>query len=95
MIQKVTDAIVLAAGSGKRFKKKLPKQFTKISNESLIDISIKKILKLKSIRNIYVTINKKHKRFLKNSRKKIELIEGGNTRTVSVFKSLSFIKSLK
>ena len=45
MIQKVTDAIVLAAGSGKRFKKKLPKQFTKISNESLIDISIKKILK--------------------------------------------------
>ena len=94
MIQKVTDAIVLAAGSGKRFKKKLPKQFIKIFNENLIDISIKKILKLKSIRNIYVTINKKHKRFLKKSRKKIELIEGGNTRTVSVFKSLNFIKSL-
>ena len=53
MTKKITDAVILAAGSGKRFQKTLPKQFIKIFNKSSIEISIDKLLKVNSIRNIY------------------------------------------
>lgn len=94
MRKKTTDAIILAAGSGNRFNQNLPKQFTKISKVNLIEISIRKILRIKSIRNVYITINQKHKKFLKGLKKKINFIEGGKTRTISVFRSLEFIKNL-
>ncbi len=94
MTKKITDAIILAAGNGYRFNKDLPKQFTKISKLNLIDISIKKILRLKSIRHIYISINPNHKKFLRKNKNDINFIEGGKTRTESVFKSLQFINNL-
>ena len=93
MTKKITDAVILAAGSGKRFKKTLPKQFIKIFNKSSIEISIEKLLKVNSIRNIYLTINKKHESLVKKLPKEIKIINGGRTRTISVLKSLDFINS--
>ena len=46
------DAIILAAGVGKRFESSKPKQYLKINSKKLIDISVEKILKTKKINNI-------------------------------------------
>ena len=94
MMHKITDAIILAAGSGKRFGNKLPKQFVKIFKKSSIDISIERLSKLKFIRNIYLTINENHEHLLKKLQNNVKLLIGGNTRTTSVYKSLDFINNL-
>ena len=45
---KITDAIILAAGTGKRFKKDLPKQFTKNIDQSSVEIALSKLINIKS-----------------------------------------------
>ena len=90
---KITDAIILAAGTGKRFKKDLPKQFTKIIDQSSVEISLSKLINIKSIRNIYLVINKKYNYLFKNTPTKVKIIIGGRTRSKSVFNSLAHINT--
>ena len=68
--------ILLAAGKGKRFKSKTPKQFTKYKNKPLFMHSIDTALKSNLFKKIIIVTNNQIK--LKN--KKIKIIKGGNER---------------
>ena len=95
MKNKICDAIILAAGSSKRFKSILPKQFLKFNNKNLIDIAIENLSALKKIRNIYIVLSKNNIYKIKKGCSAVKIIEGGNTRTKSVFKSLKFLSKSK
>ena len=88
MKNKICDAIVLAAGASTRFKSSISKQFLKINNKSLIDIAIQNLSSIKKIRNIYIVLKKNNPY---KTRKGLQIIIGGRTRTKSVFKSLNFV----
>ncbi len=95
MKNKICDAIVLAAGTSRRFKSTLPKQFLKINNKNLVDIAVDKLKSLKKIRNIYIVLSNKNTYKIKKGSDNIEIILGGNSRTKSVFRSLSFLSKTK
>ena len=64
---KTCDAIILAAGSSKRFDSAQFKQYFKINNKSLINLAIYNLNSTKKIRTIYVVLNKESNyKILKN-----------------------------
>ena len=83
--------ILLAAGKGKRFKSKKPKQFTIYKNKPLFMHSIDKAIKSNLFKEIVLVTNNKIK--LKN--KKIKIIKGGKERYQSSQMGLEFIKKKK
>ena len=58
-----SSVIIVAAGKGKRFKEKIPKQYVDLGYESIINLTIKKFLNIKEIKYILPVINKKHIKF--------------------------------
>ena len=62
-------AIILSGGLGKRFDKKLPKQFFKIKDKYVLEISIEKFIKTNLFKKIIVVTNSEFfdltKKFLK------------------------------
>ena len=91
MISKKFDAVILAAGSGKRFKSSKPKQYLRINHRSLIDVSLEKITRTKKIQNIFIVIDKNSSYKIPANRSNVYLVQGGNTRTKSVYNALKFI----
>jgi len=92
--------ILLAAGIGKRFNKKIPKQFIKLGNFNSIELIINKIILNEKIDLILVVYNKNHKNKLKKilskyKKNKIQTVEGGNNRQESAYKSLLKLKNIK
>ena len=88
--------ILLAGGDGSRFKSNIPKQYHKIGEKTLIDISINKIKEFKEIKKIVLVYNKKHKKYLKKiNLKNIKLIEGGHSRYQSTYNALTYLKKYK
>ena len=88
--------ILLAGGDGSRFKSNIPKQYHKIGEKTLIDISINKIKEFKEIKKIVLVYNKKHKKYLKKiNLKNIKLIEGGDSRHQSTYNALTYLKKYK
>ena len=55
---KICDAIILAAGSSKRFDSSRFKQYFKINNKTLINLAIYNLNSTKKLRTIYVVLNK-------------------------------------
>ena len=53
-------AIILAGGSGTRFKSKIPKQYFKISNKSIINYTIDSFEKSSLIDKIIIVVDKKY-----------------------------------
>ena len=95
MAKKIT-AIILSAGSGKRFDKTKPKQLFSIENETLLDINIRKFSKVKKINNIVIVHSKKITKEVKRfEKRKIFFTLGGKTRQESVKKGLNYAKKLK
>ena len=85
--------ILLGAGNSNRFKSDIPKQYHKIGEKTLIEISIDKIKEFKEIKKIVFVYNKAHKTNLKKIKlKNIKLIVGGKTRSESTYKALSYLK---
>jgi len=86
-----TNVIILAAGKSKRAK--TDKQFFKIKNKYLIEITTEKFLKIKSIKKIILALSKKNIKKYSNlfKNEKIIIVEGGNTRIESLIKSSSYI----
>ncbi len=80
--------ILLAAGKGKRFKSKIPKQLTNYKNKPLFMHSIDKAVKSNLFKEIVLVTNNMIK--LKN--KRIKVIKGGKERYQSSQKALEFIK---
>ena len=95
MSKQIIDAVILAAGKGKRFNSSKPKQYVKINNKSIIDIAIEKIQKLKIFRNIYLVLDKNYNYRIPKKSHNIFIVKGGNTRTKSVFNALKAISSSK
>lgn len=90
---KKTIAIILAGGVGKRFGKKLPKQFHPINNIPLFIYALKTFEKYQTI----LTMPKKYKDLAivyikKYNLDNVYVIKGGETRQESVFNGLQYIE---
>jgi 2-C-methyl-D-erythritol 4-phosphate cytidylyltransferase/2-C-methyl-D-erythritol 2,4-cyclodiphosphate synthase len=85
-------AIILIAGRGKRFSKKILKQYTLINNKPLVYYSLLQFSKLKEISEIILVCPQKDKNFVKNAiinkfnfAKVKKIIAGGKKRADSVY----------
>lgn len=95
--------ILLAAGSGSRMNLKTKKQFIKVNNKFLYEISFEKFLKTKMFKHFIVVFPKedikKHTLYLKRHYKdlfeknKISIIEGGKERYDSVNNAILYMKN--
>ena len=84
--------ILLAAGKGKRFKSKNPKQFINYINKPLFMHSVDKAIESNLFKTIIIVSNIP----IRNIRNKsIKVIKGGIERYQSSKKALSFIKNKK
>ncbi|MCM8786891.1 MAG: 2-C-methyl-D-erythritol 4-phosphate cytidylyltransferase [Candidatus Omnitrophica bacterium] len=86
--------VLVCAGRGKRFSKKIDKVLIKIENEPLFYYTLKKFLNIKYIKQIILVLRKKNfniaKRLLSKFNKNfsIKIVEGGEERQNSVIKGL-------
>lgn len=85
------SAIIVAAGSGKRFGSK--KQFARIDKKRIFEITLSKFLKLKEITDILLVFAPEDvKKYRKYEAGKVRVIAGGKTRQHSVFNALNRIE---
>ena len=87
-------ALIVSGGEGKRFDKKLPKQFFKINKKSILEQSVKKFVDSNLFFKVVVVCNKN---FINHSKKvlneyKLSYVKGGNSRQESVYNGLKSIK---
>jgi len=88
--------ILLAAGTGKRFNSKIPKQYTIYKNIEMFKHSINKAEKSKLFKKIILVINKNHKKFINDlNNKSVKIIVGGSERHLSSYRALNYIKKFK
>ena len=89
------DAIILAAGSIERFDSENPKQFLMIGGQSIINICVNVISSHPRCEKLMLVINKDYIKILKNYKftKKIFIINGGKTRSESVYNALLKLNS--
>ena len=83
-------AIILSGGLGKRFDRKLPKQFFKINDKYILEISVEKFIQSNLFTKIIVVTSLEFldltKKVLKN--KSVQIVIGGKTRQNSVLNGL-------
>ena len=87
-------ALIVSGGEGKRFDKKLPKQFFKINKMTILEQSVKKFINSNLFDKIVVVCNEN---FIKHSKKvlnkyRLSYVKGGDSRQESVFNGLKSIK---
>ena len=88
--------IILAAGESKRFKSKTPKPYYLYRGKPIIKHSIDKAKETNKFKKIVLVVNKKHKKFIKNTKlKNIRIVTGGKNRSESSLKALKSIKNSK
>ncbi len=93
-----TAAMILASGTGERFGGYIPKQYKKILNNTVIEITLKSFINNNRINSIYVVYNKIHKKYIDPLKKKYSqlfFIEGDNNRQKSSLRGLNFIYKKK
>jgi 2-C-methyl-D-erythritol 4-phosphate cytidylyltransferase len=88
--------IIVAAGSGKRFAHKTPKQFFKLNGKPMFIWSIKTFASIKSFKQIVVAVPKHMIESLKKLKdkllSKVDFVPGGTERFDSVKNGLTLIK---
>ena len=90
-----TIAVILASGIGKRFDKKLIKQYQYINNKAVILHSTKVFYDNPNIDKVVLVINKKYQNITKICLEElatIDFVYGGDTRKKSVYNALKYIK---
>ena len=85
------SAIIVAAGSGKRFGSK--KQFEFIGKRKIIELTISKFLKISDIKNIVLVLPKEDIKRKLDFSNRVKIVPGGKTRQHSVFNGLSVLSS--
>ena len=89
--------VVLAGGKGERFGTVPPKQFVFIGEKMIIEYTIENLESSKNIDEIYITINPAYTKLGEELAKKYEkitkIIEGGRTRTESIYNSMLHLDS--
>lgn len=86
-------AIVPAAGIGSRMQSDIPKQYLSLRNQTLLDVTLKKILQLECIEGIVLALHPDDKFWPQSSlfeHPKIHSIEGGTERSDSVALALAY-----
>ena len=86
-------ALIVSGGEGKRFDKKLPKQFFKINDKSILENCVKKFVDSNLFYKVVVVCNKDFMNVSKKilSKYKLSYVKGGNTRQESVYNGLKSI----
>src|SRR6056300_966740 len=84
--------IIPAAGNGSRFGGSIPKQFLSLGDETVLEKSVNLFLEIPCIREVIVAIDLnenlvKSQSFYNDAR--VRIVEGGNTRSESVFNALA------
>ena len=84
--------IIPAAGNGSRFGGSIPKQFLSLGDETVLEKSVNLFLEIPCIREVIVAIDSnenlvKSQSFYNDAR--VRIVEGGNTRSESVFNALA------
>lgn len=90
-------AIILAAGSGNRFKADKPKQFLELNGKAIFLHSIEKFLTHKEISHVILVTNPEHQKYYSELVKNYNLsaiITGGKRRQDSVLNAIEHIKDL-
>ena len=54
-----TAAVILASGTSQRFNDVVPKQYKKVENKTILEITLKNLLRSNIISSLYVVYNKK------------------------------------
>ncbi len=89
-------AVILAAGSGTRFDKALPKQFYKLRGKALVEYSLDIVEALEQIDFTILVINPSHeseyKKIIGKYTKTIEICPGSTTRQGSVYNALKHME---
>ncbi len=86
--------IIPAAGSSSRFGGTTPKQYLSIGDATVLENSVNLYLSIPSIKKIYIAVDPKDKLIKSQSfinHSKVNIVEGGDTRSESVFNALSVI----
>lgn len=87
-------AIIVAAGSGKRFGSVLPKQFQLLNDKQIIQYSIDYFQNDNRFYKIYLIVSNDYFEYAKQyETEKLQVLIGGETRTQSVFNGLKFAKN--
>ena len=83
--------IILAAGSGRRFDDKKPKQYILYKNKELFEHSVEKAIKSKLFKKIILVVDNP-KKVKKKYHSNISIIKGGKERSDSSLIALKKIK---
>ena len=100
MKNKITGAIIVAAGEGVRSKSTVPKQYLKFGHKMVLEKNIENFIKEPLIDFVVVVINEKHKALYKKAIAKISSSKlltpcyGGETRSHSVKNGLKMISNI-
>ena len=81
-------AIILAGGSGTRFKSKIPKQYFKIGNKSIINYTIDAFEKSSLIDKIIIVVDKKYINDISKKNPKHIVVSGGKSRFESSYNGI-------
>ena len=86
--------IIPAAGNSSRFGGSVPKQFLSLGDETVLEKSVNLFLEISCIREVIIAINSndnlvKSQSFYNDAR--VRFVEGGNTRSESVFNALAAV----
>ena len=84
--------IIPAAGVSSRFGGSMPKQFSNLGDETVLEKSVNLFLGISSIKDILIAVNQnedsvKSQSFYQDPR--IKIVTGGNTRSESVFNAMA------
>tara|TARA_A100001011_G_C14186647_1_gene789365 strand:+ start:184 stop:873 length:690 start_codon:yes stop_codon:yes gene_type:complete len=101
----ISSLIIVAAGNGTRLKGEIPKQYIKIGNDTILNLTLKKFLNKDKIKHIQPVINKNHANIYYETIKSLQYQEnynkilspcfGGIERSISVKLGLKKIAKLK
>ena len=86
--------IIPAAGSSRRFGGTTPKQYLRIGDETVLEQSVNLFLEISSIKKVFISVDPKDKLIKSQSfisHSKVHIVEGGDTRSESVFNALSVV----
>ena len=93
-----TATVILASGTSDRFGGIIPKQYKKIENKTVLEISINIFLNMNIINDLYVVYHSNHEKYIAAIKKKynqIQFLKGGQTRQLSSLNAINFIYKKK
>ncbi len=85
-------AVILAGGVGKRYGDDMPKQYLKMAGREVISFAIEEAKKCCYVDKVIVVCDKIYQQRI-SSNYSVEVCDGGETRNISVFNALEYIKA--